>query len=296
LDVAIEHFLASRRAMNVTSSTLATYAQALYRFAREMPKVETVEDIDQWAIREWLAMLQPKVKDVTVKHYYVHLKAFVRFLVKEEVLRSDPFKKVPAPKVEARDVETIPDADFKAMLAACDLQTDIGRRDAAMLMFLYDTGVRVSEMCALKKEHLDLKARQAHVVGKGRKHRVVFFSTHTALGLSRYLTRRRDGSEYVFVGQKRARGGRILPYGVTQRLRVIGRRAKVTSKVNPHAFRHTFATNYLRAGGDPHSLQRILGHADVSTTIRNYAHLVTDDLQAKHEQFSPLTRVMGRRG
>lgn len=302
IELAIEHFLHSRRAKNVAATTLTTYEFVLYKFARQMPEIRRAEDINHLTVRMWMSRLQQAgTKDITVLHHYRHFKAFVKFLLAEGILTDDFYqsKRVEPPKVAKRRLVTLSDEDFRRMVAACDTNSDMGRRDAAILMFLYDTGVRVSELAALKVADLDLKARQAKVWGKGSQERIVFFSTHTALALSRYLSRRRarpgDDESFVFLGYKRNHQGQFHPNGVLQVLRRVARKAGVTARVNPHTFRHTFATNYLRLGGDPHSLQRILGHADISTTIKNYAHMVTEDLQRKHEQFSPLAAAMGPR-
>lgn len=192
-------------------------------------------------------------------------------------------------------VDIIPDSDFRSLLGTCnDRSLNRNRRDEAILMFLFDTGVRVGELSNLRKDDLDMKRRTARVVGKGRKWRTVFFSPQTAVTLQRYLQRQtavERKSEVVFCGW---RGRPLTTYGVHQMLALRAERAGVVSRVNPHAFRHTFATNFLRMGGDASSLQRILGHSDISTTIRNYAHLVDEDLSKAHDQFSPMSRVLRR--
>ena len=138
-------------------------------------------------------------------------------------------------------------------------------------------------------------AKSYHTPANPRKWRTVFFSPQTAVVLQRYIQRQpaiERESEVVFCGW---RGRPLTTFGVHEMLASRAKKAGVKSRVNPHTFRHTFATNYLRMGGDASSLQRILGHSDISTTIRNYAHLVDEDLSKAHDQFSPMSRVLARR-
>jgi site-specific recombinase XerD len=292
IETTVQFFLSAKHAENRSQGTIDWYDNALYRMLRRMPEMERLDDLNAITIRAYILLMQedPGLRDVSVTKNVRAIRAFCRWLVREELLKADPFTKVPVPSFEKRELDIVSDSDFKALLAACDRNTDKGRRDEAILMFLFDTGVRVGELVALKTEHLDLKSRQARVVGKGRKWRTVFFSAQTATALHRYLARRM-GREYVFVGW----GEKPLTvFGVNQMLKRLAERSGVKARVNPHSFRHTFATNYLRMGGDPATLQRILGHSDVSTTIRNYAHLVDADLRKAHDQFSPMGRALGR--
>ena len=195
-------------------------------------------------------------------------------------------------------MDTITDDEFRAMIAACNPRNSIGRRDVAMLMLLMDTGVRVSEAVGLDVADVNLAQRTAQLrVTKGKRERTVFFSPQTALALTRYLGRRRkdDGKLFMPIRQH-ASLTRITTGAFRERLEKLAIAAGIDPKrVHPHAFRHTMATNYLREGGDPASLQAMLGHSDVSTTVRNYAHLVTADLQKKHDQFSSMDRLAGRK-
>ena len=296
LDRAIEYFISSKRAKGCTPATLRTYSDRLYRFAKA-DLVEEVEDLDKYAIEQYLGqMTSDGVKQVSVNSAARTLSAFCSWAFADDLLSSNPFKRekkrVQFPRAPKTHIETVSDEDFRLLLKSCDRSTEKGRRDEAILAFLYDTGVRVSELTGLKKDQLDLKGRQAAVYGKGQKWRSVFFSSETAIILSRYLTRRRDGSPWVFTGV-RSRG--MSTFGVNQMLARRKRATGIESKVNPHNFRHTFATNFLRAGGGIAQLQRMLGHQDPGLTLRTYTHLVTHDLQAAHEEFSPMSRVMQRR-
>lgn len=300
LDRAIEYFLAAKDAEGLSKATTKTYAQHLYRFARTMPEVGEAEDIDKFTVTGYIAKMQGTMRPVSVNTQTRSLRVFCKWLQDEGLINVSPFlatkNPVKMPRFEKRPVDIIPDADFRALLKTCeDRSIGRNRRDEAILMFLFDTGVRVGELVSLQKDDIDFKRRTARVVGKGRKWRSVFFSPQTAIALQRYIQRQTATerlSVFVFCGW---RGRPLTTFGVHQMLAGRAEEAGVTSRVNPHTFRHTFATNFLRMGGDVSSLQRILGHSDVSTTIRNYAHLVDDDLSKAHDQFSPMARVMARR-
>lgn len=302
LDRAIDYFLSAKEAEGLSAQTTKTYAQHLYRFARNMPTVGEAEDIDKFAVTGYIAKMQAdeNFKPVSVNTQTRSLRVFCKWLEDEGLINVSPFRApknpVKMPRFEKRPVDIIPDEDFVALVRTCDDRSvNRNRRDTAILMVLFDTGVRVGELVKLRKDDLDMKARKARVLGKGRKWRTVFFSPQTAVALQRYLQRQtavERQSEVVFCGWQ---GRPLTTYGVGQMLQSRAERAGVKSRVNPHTFRHTFATNYLRMGGDASSLQRILGHSDISTTIRNYAHLVDADLSKAHDQFSPMSRVMARR-
>lgn len=294
---AIEYFLGAKRAKGLSKATLRTYSDRLYRFAKACPEVDEVEDVDKYVIERYLGeMLASGIKPVSVNSAARTLSAFCSWAFNEELLPTNPFKserkRVEFPKAPKTHIETIPDEDFRVLLKSCDRTTEKGRRDEAILAFLFDTGVRVSELVGLRKDDLDMKARQAAVHGKGNKWRAVFFSAETAIILSRYLSRRRDSALWVFIGH---RDRRMSPFGINQMLARRKAALGLTSKVNPHNFRHTFATNFLRNGGGLPQLQRLLGHEDAGLTLRTYTHLVTVDLQTAHDQYSPMAKVAGHR-
>jgi integrase/recombinase XerD len=292
VDQAISYFLSAKEAEGRTPMTISSYSRALYRLAKWLPDDAEVERLDKWQLREFIGFLRKDgLRDVSVATYIRHINAFLAWLTKEEIR---PRLKVEVPKFDQPELPILDREDFWKLMAACDTTTDKGRRDAAILLFLLDTGVRVGELVTLTRDNVDLKARTARVIGKARRYRTVFFGVETALAMNRYDKRRPRGytPTYFFCGH---RDKPLTIYGVRQILERLGKLAGVKGPVNPHAFRHTMATAYLRGGGDPATLQRILGHTDISTTIRNYSHLVTDDLKAAHEKFSPLVGAMSRK-
>lgn len=294
VEQAISYFLTAKQAEGRTAMTLAAYSGALYRLAKWLPEETEVESLDKWQLTDFVGYLQKqRLSPVSVATYVRHINAWLAWLAHpEQAIRSK--LKVPVPKHDQPELPILDREDFWKLVRACDTATDKGRRDAAILFFLLDTGVRVGELVSLTRDNVDLAARTARVIGKARRYRTVFFGVETALAMARYDKRRPRGHNptHFFCGH---RDRPLTVFGVNQILERLGKVAGVSGPTNPHAFRHTMATAYLRGGGDPATLQRILGHSDISTTIRNYSHLVTDDLKAAHEKFSPLVGAMSRK-
>lgn len=301
---AIDYFLTAKRSEGRSAATLESYSAHLFRFAKWSDDPD-VTGITVAVVRTYIASLQQSdsqwsgqpMAASSVASIVRPLKVMTRFLVAEGITELDPFKRVKIPSVPKRLHALISDEDFHKLLGACDFKVHEGRRNHAILCVLYDTGVRIGELSALRHADMNTGGRYATVFGKGSKERLVFFSAQTAMALTRYTSRtpvRYRHEEWLFTSLRRNVGGRFTSNGVTQMLRRLAALTGVKSRVNPHTFRHTFATNYLRAGGDLNSLMRLMGHADLSI-LQTYLSLVTDDLRAKHEQFSPMARVMGRK-
>lgn len=286
---ARDQFLRAKRREGLSPRTLEGYRKTLTKFLAETEAAAT-DDLDRQAIERWIDdRMDDGMKPVTLAHYCREVKVWCRWLHEEGLAGVNAFAGVKMRKVTPDLHTLISEASFEKMLAACPKATAGGRRDRAILCFLYDTGVRVGELVTLKAEDVDLDAGQAKVRGKGAKERIVFFGDETALALQRYRMRleTRVRPEMFFVTDT---WQPMRPNTVNLLLARVAGRSGVGKPFNPHAFRHTFATNYLRAGGDLHSLQRLLGHADLQIVTR-YLSLVTEDLAAKHKQFSPMARL-----
>jgi integrase/recombinase XerD len=167
-----------------------------------------------------------------------------------------------------------------------------GKRDKALLAFLVDTGCRVASISKLKLSELDMENFRASVREKGSKTRLLSFSPFTAARLKEWLLVRANTSEFVFLSTRSH--GAIGHSGVVQMLRRLAAKAGVTGPVNPHAFRHAFAREYIKSGGDLATLQRIMGHSDQSLTADYYAVFTENELATKHRQHSPMNQIEQR--
>ena len=168
-------------------------------------------------------------------------------------------------------------------------------RDAAILETLYSTGLRVSELCSLNRNQVDLKRCEFAVTGKGRKTRIVFLTPEAAEKIEKYLNRRTDNLSAVFIGHgprnKKADeivGGantkRLTPWSIANLVRKYTLKAGIVKKVTPHTLRHSFATTLLGNGADIRSVQEMLGHASITTT-QIYTHVTNKKLREVHKKF-----------
>jgi integrase/recombinase XerD len=217
------------------------------------------------------------------------LKRFYQYCVRERRMQADPTLKLDPPKRAPRFPKTLSEADVEALLAAPDTATARGLRDRAMLETLYATGLRVSELVALKTFEANLDAGVVRVLGKGAKERLVPLGEEAVAWILRYagtsraeLLRGRP-SDALFVT---ARGEGMTRQAFWQLIRRYGRRAIPGKALSPHVLRHAFATHLINHGADLRVVQLLLGHADISTT-QIYTHVARERLKSLHAKHHP---------
>lgn len=219
----------------------------------------------------------------------VHLKVFFRWLVARESLAMDPAEPLLAPRPAQILPETLQAGAVAALLDSIDPTTPLGRRDRAILELFYSSGLRLSELCGLRLEMLDLDDGFARVTGKGGKTRVVRVGSRARETVGSYLHNARPGlvgkrtSSHVFLS---VRGGPLSPDRVRQIVKERARMAGIDQNMYPHLLRHSFATHLLEGGADLRVIQELLGHADLSTT-QVYTHVDRQRLKSIHRKFHP---------
>jgi integrase/recombinase XerD len=217
------------------------------------------------------------------------LKRFYQFAVRANRIVSDPTLKLDRPKRAQRFPKTLSEDDVEALLGAPDLQTPLGLRDRAMLEVLYATGLRVSELVALKLVEVSLDMGVVRVIGKGSKERLVPLGEVAADFLARYLREARPAllkartSDAVFVTP---RGGPMTRQAFWALVKRHAARAIPGRILSPHTLRHAFATHLINHGADLRVVQLLLGHADISTT-QIYTHVARERLKALHQKHHP---------
>ena len=217
------------------------------------------------------------------------LKRFYQYCLRERRLAADPTLRLDAPKPPRRYPRSLSEADIEALLAAPDPKTVLGLRDRAMLEVLYATGLRVSELVALKTFETSLDAGVVRVLGKGSKERLVPLGEEAIDWVKRYLGEarpellRRRSSDALFVT---ARGGAMTRQAFWHNIKRFGARAIPGKSLSPHVLRHAFATHLINHGADLRVVQLLLGHADISTT-QIYTHVARERLKALHAKHHP---------
>ena len=224
----------------------------------------------------------------TIARQLVTIRNFYLFLVKEKIVPADPTADITAPRQWKRLPKFLTAEEVKRLLEAPDGSHPMGVRDRAMLELLYATGLRVSELVAVRSADLNAELGVLRTLGKGNKHRLVPVGRAALAALEGYAPARRQllrgwSSEYLFVT---ARGGPLTRQAFWHRLRFYGRKAGLRRPLTPHVLRHSFATHLLEGGADLRSVQMMLGHADIATT-QIYTHVVRDRLRQVFDQHHP---------
>lgn len=288
MQTAYELFELRNKVDGLSAHTQRNYSYVLRRFQTWFgDKTE----VDTNVLRAYFLMLQDENLSLpTLATHHRGLKTFFGFLVKEGHMDKNPVEGIRKPKIDKLYPYVLENAQFQALLKAPNRSTFEGLRNYTMLLTFLDTGLRVTELTKLNMQDLNLSNRSLTVVGKGNKERTVYMGRNVTKALSKYLTRRgfHPYEDAVFVTRA---GDRLNARNVHQIVARLGKRAGITGvRCSPHTLRHTFATVYIRNGGDPFSLQRLLGHADIQT-VMVYVHMVGKDLREAQAKYSPMDRL-----
>jgi integrase/recombinase XerC len=291
------HYLSAER--NASPHTCRAYERDLEEFEDFLKNLgmslSTGQDIefgkvDRLIIRRYLSFLHRKNRKSSIARKISTLRSFFKFLVREQLVTSNPVKSVSTPKVEKPLPTTLTvDEAFRLMEIPVEksrLRVEKkGRRDRAILELLYSSGIRVSELVGLNLNQLDLDLGIVKVMGKGRKERIVPVGSKAVESLKAYLGKRAglSGEEPLFVNLK---GERLTARSVGRLVKEYTKRSGIFRRISPHTLRHSFATHLLDAGADIREIQEMLGHASLSTTQR-YTHLSPGKLMEVYDRAHP---------
>jgi len=283
LSQRIASFLVDCAARNLSPNTLRIYRDQLRMFASWLADRDVTAD----AVREYLVHLRRSHNPGGVHQAFRVVKTWCRWCDAEGLATGNPTARIRAPRVPGNPLPPVPLPDVAAMLKTCD-GSYCGVRDRAILLCLLDTGCRASEFVALAVSDVDPTTGNVLVhAGKGSKRRAVFIGAKTRRAVGRWLRVRGDTPGALWLTDE----GTPLTYAG---LRQIVRRRAVRADVPCpplHAFRRAFALCSLRAGIDVYSLQRLMGHADL-TVLRRYLAQTDADLRDAHEKSSPVDRLL----
>ena len=281
--------------------TVTNYDHYLSRFL-EYSKVSDPKKLTEEMVRDYRLWLnrQPgtkvgrqvdTLKRKTQNYYLIALRAFLKYLRRRGVDSLNP-ERIELAKVPERSLDLISPAELTRLMEAPEQNTLVGMRDSAMLELLFSTGLRVSELCGLSQEDVDLSRDEFSVRGKGDKVRVVFLSDTAREAIRGYLKERKDFDDAMFVqyGKNAKQTSiknkdlRLTPRSVQRIIKKYATIAGITRKVTPHVIRHSFATDLLSNGADLRSVQALLGHAHIGTT-QIYTHVTDKHLRDIHKKF-----------
>ncbi len=296
----LEHLRYER---NVSEHTLRNYASDLEQFYDYLAPTDAqtgkrqepgIQQIDHLTIREWLATLHSAQKKKTsVARKLAALRTFFQFLVREGVVELNPAKLVSTPRREKKLPKHLSVEDAIRFIETPDTETDLGRRDRAMLELTYATGVRVSELTKLDLGDIDFKNNLIRVTGKRRKERIVPFGDPAHEALKSYLNVRDRFLNSTPVSERdedalflNYQGTRITTRSVGRMVEKYIRICAGMHDISPHALRHSFATHLLDSGADLRDIQELLGHARLSTTAI-YTHVSMEKLIEVYDKAHP---------
>ena len=255
--------------------TARNYQQYLYRF-------------DEFASLEDTDFTVQKISSELVRRYRLWLN--LAYLIKRDIPTLAP-DKVELPKVTRRQVTFLHFDEIDRMLQQIDISSEAGLRDRAIIELLFSSGLRVSELVGLNRDHINTKRREFTVRGKGQKDRPVFIGATTAQHVEEYLEARTDSLPPLFLSYRRTNQPslsgdyrRLTTRSVQRLVANYARLAGITKKVTPHTMRHSFATDLLMNGADIRSVQSMLGHSNISTT-QVYTHVTDQHLREIYEQY-----------
>lgn len=275
----------------LAANTVLAYRRDLNKFAAMLSKQErSIALATREDVREFLAELyRQRLSARAVARHLASLRGFYRFLLREGRIDRDPTAEIDAPRLGQALPKYLAASEVERLLNQPDVSNPAGLRDKAMLEVLYATGVRVSELIALRWEDFDPNLGIVTCLGKGNKERLIPVGKSALRALEAYVARgrrqlaKKTGVPYLFLNQ---RGGKLSRVGFWKILARYGRAAGIATPLTPHLVRHSFATHLLERGADLRSIQMMLGHSDISTT-QIYTQVVREHLKEVYQAHHP---------
>lgn len=282
---------------NRSRKTIENYDHYLSRFVEFVGATRSPDKISEEDVRKFRLHLNrltdakgESLKKVTQNYHVIALRAFLKYLSKRDVACITA-EKVELGKQEDREVSFLEKDELERLVNYPDGVSLSGLRDRCILHTLFSTGLRVSELCSLNRDEIDLERGEFYVKGKGKKVRVVFLSHGARDVMKNYLSKRVDMDPAMFI--RVPQNGRfelfedlrLTPRSIQRIVKSYASLAGVVGKkVSPHTLRHSFATDLLKNGADIRSVQTMLGHSSVVTT-QIYTHVTDKQLRETHEKF-----------
>lgn len=279
-----------------SDKTIKAYLEDIHEFQDFLNETGTKSDlqlVDRFDVNVYMSYLFDKhLERSSISRKVSSLRAFYRFLVKNELINKNPFELIQLKKQSNKLPHFFYEKEMNILFdTVCEATGAQSLRNIALLEVLYGTGIRVSECANLKWTDIDFSMQTILVLGKGNKERYVPFGRYAKDALHRYqkeeweplLEQYRQNHNFVFVNHY---GKPITPTGIEYVLNQVIQKSSLTGKIHPHMLRHSFATALLNNGADLRTVQELLGHASLSTT-QIYTHVTKEKLQESYRKFFP---------
>jgi site-specific recombinase XerD len=276
--------------------TAENYTLYLERFVEFTEDIK-VADITSDTIRKYRLWLNRHknyndegLSTITQSYHLIALRGFLTYLSRRDIPSLSP-DKIELPKVSRKQVTFLHYDEVERLLEQIHLDSEEGLRDRAIVELLFSSGLRVSELVNLNRDHVNTKRREFMVRGKGQKDRPVFIGEAAASRVTDYLEARLDNLPPLFLSYSRNNAPsthgdyrRLTARSIQRIVSKYARLAGITKHVSPHTMRHSFATDLLMNGADIRSVQSMLGHSNISTT-QIYTHITDQHLKDVYEKF-----------
>jgi len=283
----IDHFFYMSQIQGKCKKTLDWYRNTIIPFTRSVP----FENLSIQGITDYIQSLWSRgLKPTSVDNHVRAIKAFLNFLYTEGLIKENYSSQIPKIKLPKQRPFILTDDQVASILRACDKKSWIGFRNYVIVLTFLDTGIRLSELLRLTVYDIDLTMKSIRVrEGKGNKEREIYMGRTLAREMAKWLKMRGylPHEDALFITQS---GAPLKKRHVEAIVEKLGEKAGIKGvRCSPHTFRHTFATNFIRNGGDVFTLQKILGHSDVSTCMI-YVHMSGKHIQTAMLKYSPIDR------
>ena len=279
------------------AKTAENYQHYLERFIEFTGPEQTVEAISTELIRKYRLWLNryhnensQHLSTITQSYHLIALRGFLKYLSERDIPSLSP-DKIKLPKVARKQVTFLHADEVQRLLEQVEGGDEVPLRDKAIVELLFSSGLRVSELVGLNRDHINTKRREFMVRGKGQKDRPVFISQAAADRVEAYLAVRQDSLSALFLSYSRnitvdTSGDyrRLSARSVQRLVEKYARLAGITKHVSPHTMRHSYATDLLMNGADLRAVQSMLGHSNISTT-QVYTHVTDQHLRETYEKF-----------
>lgn len=282
---------------NLSDKTSENYSHYLSRFLHVLSGEKKMDEITLSDIQNFRVFLKDfrdeKGKELSVKtrnYHLISVRAFLKYCVKNDISTIAP-EKIELSKIPGRSVEALSRDEVERLFSTV-AKTKNAIRDTAIVETLFSTGLRVSELCSLNRDQVDLVRLEFMVRGKGKKPRIVFLSERARDAIKKYLDSRDDNLSPLFLNMGKGMKKDVLSDEKRRLSRVSieaivsknARIAGIIKKVTPHTLRHSFATELLSNGADIRSVQEMLGHSSITTT-QIYTHITDKKLKEIHQKY-----------
>jgi len=308
----LEYCVVDRGHSELTRSNYLHYLYRFHRYATRRgfisPAQINAELVHKWRVHLASNKINGKtLGKKTVNYHAIAVRSFLKYLAKNDINSLAP-DKIELAQQKERSIQFLEPNEVKELLNVFGDDDIASIRNRAILETLYSTGMRVSELAGLKRDEVNLKRGEFGVGGKGGKRRVVFLSDDAISWLGKYLSRRKDKSKWLLIGEDHSNRFKIqdskkdietsnnnnrkikhkdkhlTPRQIERIVKSGAKEAGIVKKVSPHTLRHSFATDLLSNGADIRSVQSMLGHASITTT-QVYTHVTNKRLREIHSKY-----------